>query len=98
MKHYRLINNVKVVSSNKGSSPENVLECAKLFIKKDGYDQAFCVFDKDKHSTYSSVVNIIKNIRNISSINSVPCFEYWLLLTLNIQLLPVIQIAILLNT
>ena len=80
LKHYRLINNVKVVSSNKGSSPENVLECAKSFIKKDGYDQAFCVFDKDKHSTYSSVVNNIKNIRNISSINSVPCFEYWLLL------------------
>lgn len=80
LKHYRLINNVKVVSSNKGSSPENVLECAKSFIKKDGYDQAFCVFDKDKHSTYSSVVNKIKNIRNISSINSVPCFEYWLLL------------------
>lgn len=26
LKHYRLINNVKVVSSNKGSSPENVLE------------------------------------------------------------------------
>ena len=69
------INNVKVVSSNKGSSPENVLEWAKSFIKKDGYDQAFCVFDKDKHSTYSSVVNNIKNIRYISSINSEPCFE-----------------------
>lgn len=80
LKHYRLINNVKVVSSNKGSSPENVLECAELYIKKDGYDKVFCVFDKDKHSTYSSVLNSIKNMRNICSINSVPCFEYWLLL------------------
>lgn len=80
LQHYRLINNVKVVSSNKGSSPENVLECAESYIKNDSYDKVFCVFDKDKHSTYSNVINKIKNIRKIDSVNSVPCFEYWLLL------------------
>lgn len=49
----------------------------------DAYDKVFCVFDKDQHTNYPSALNAIASSRPGScfvAINSVPCFEYWLLL------------------
>lgn len=49
----------------------------------DPYDKVFCVFDKDQHAKYAPALDLIASSRPgncFVSINSVPCFEYWLLL------------------
>lgn len=49
------------------------------------YDRVYCVFDKDSHDKYDEALRFIKikklakNVEFIA-INSVPCFEFWLLL------------------
>lgn len=71
-----------------GSSPCSVFERAielwdKENKKGDPYDKVYCVFDKDTHTTYDSTIKKIKaqkpkDIFYVSQ--SIPCFEYWLLL------------------
>ena len=71
-----------------GSSPASVVNDG---IKKykaakaqgDPYDKVFLVFDKDSHHQYKNALNKIANMTpkgTFIAINSVPCFEYWLLL------------------
>ncbi|MXZ80792.1 MAG: RloB domain-containing protein [Gammaproteobacteria bacterium] len=51
--------------------------------KGDPFDHVFCVFDKDSHGTYSQALDQIRRTNPLGTfvaINSVPCFEYWLLL------------------
>jgi len=70
------------------SSPSSVVKYAKKMYRQEnktgnGFDKVFCVFDKDMHSTYNSALIKIDKIipKNVfSAANSVPCFEYWLLL------------------
>lgn len=77
------------VDGSCGSSPKSVLEHAEKFFqqekkKGDSYDRIFCVFDKDSHGVHYD--NTIEKIKNHSTkdifqaINSIPCFEYFLLL------------------
>ena len=76
------------VSGECGSDPVSVVEHGKALNlaeqqKGDGYDRVYCVFDKDKHANYQQALDIVtaakpKNI--FFSVQSVPCFEYWLLL------------------
>lgn len=71
-----------------GSSPCSVFARAielwnKENKKGDPYDKVYCVFDKDTHATYHSTITKIKahkpnNIFYVTQ--SIPCFEYWLLL------------------
>ena len=69
-----------------GNSPRDILEYAKRAYKEFKYDQIFCVFDRDSHESYDSVIKEIEQLRNneehpmpIYAIRSAPCFEYWFL-------------------
>jgi len=86
--YYRLNNvNVEIDGEQCGSSPLNVVNYAidKYNKSKKAYDKIFCVFDKDTHPTYNEAKDKIKRARlnrghTIEAIDSVPCFEFWLLL------------------
>lgn len=71
-----------------GVDPLTVVEHAvEEFNKHKGYDRVYCVFDKDQHSSYETAINKINSLREniedpipIYAANSVPSFEYWILL------------------
>jgi len=51
--------------------------------KGDPFDKVFCIFDKDSHANYDNAIQLIGSQKpkdTYFAINSVPCFEYWLLL------------------
>lgn len=86
--HYRL-NTVNVeVRGDCGSDPMSIVNFAKQRFREekdagDPFEQVYCVFDKDGHSTYAQALSSIASStpRGVYfAINSVPCFEYWLLL------------------
>lgn len=76
------------------SSPIDVVRYAKNRAELEGhweaggYDQVYCVFDRDNHESFerakSEIYNLNKSNRfpakRIDCICSFPCFEYWLLL------------------
>ncbi|MDL2270060.1 RloB family protein [Desulfosarcina sp. OttesenSCG-928-A07] len=77
--------NIKIVDKKAGSVPKRVVELAEKYAKdKKDYNQIYCVFDKDQHSSYDEARQRIQTKRNqgfpITAITSVPCFEFWLLL------------------
>ena len=71
-----------------GSSPMSVFNHARqryedLVYSGDAYDRVYCVIDKDKHIDYQQALDAITRTQPIGcfyAINSVPCFEYWVLL------------------
>jgi hypothetical protein len=91
--HYKISSaNVKVDGSC-GSSPKCVFEYAERLYrseknKGDAYDRVYCVFDKDTHHTYDETISKIKDKQSFYVVNSVPCFEYWLLLHFNYSTKP----------
>lgn len=78
--------NVVVAKNIAGSSPKSIVDFAlKEYRKEEEYDRVYCVFDKDRHTTYDSALDRIRraklaNGHTILGITSVPCFEFWLLL------------------
>lgn len=78
--------NVVIPNNVGGSSPSVIVDFAlKEYRKEKEYDRVFCVFDKDRHTTYNNALDKIRRARlgkghTIEAITSVPCFEYWLLL------------------
>ncbi len=76
------------VDGSCGSSPVSVVQHAKNRYaeerrKNDAFDRVFCVFDKDTHASYTQALDEVARSmprRVFSSINSIPCFEYWLIL------------------
>lgn len=86
--HYRLNSTNIEISGDCGSAPINVVERAKELCqieKRNGipFDRVYCVFDKDTHSSYKSALQAVRSAKPKAlffAINSVPCFEYWLLL------------------
>ena len=90
LKDYYKINSANItIDGSGGSSPVSVVKYAReLYAREktrgDPYDRVYCVFDKDTHAGYQAALDeiaAIKRPHNIFfSINSVPCFEYWLLL------------------
>jgi len=92
LRAYYKLNTANVEVTGKcESSPKNVLDYALERYKKedklgDAYDQVYCVFDKDIHSTYQLTLDRIASLKynkkkkTVIAITSVPCFEYWLLL------------------
>lgn len=82
------LNKANVVISDKrgGLDPNSLVESAIEEYKKDpDFDHVYCVFDKDKHYTYQGALDKIRSARlrgksKIHAVNSVPCFEFWLLL------------------
>ena len=84
-KAFRLSNaNVRICG--RGSDPLNVVDFAiKTFRREPEFDRVYCVFDRDRHTTYSAALDKAKRTRlgkgsKIFAIPSVPCFEFWLLL------------------
>ena len=80
------------VAPNDGTSPDRIVEHAlKLYrndeLEGDAFDQVYCVFDRDQHSTFSNAVQRIRDLasegRPLLAITSTPCFEVWLLLHFN---------------
>lgn len=86
--HYQLNTANVVVDGRCGSDPWSIYQYAKKCIsqaKKDNdpYDKIYCVFDKDRHTTYQKTLDAIAAVKPkhyFTAAVSVPCFEYWLLL------------------
>ena len=77
------------VAPNEGVSPDRVVAHAlKLYeedaVAGDAFDQVYCVFDRDKHTTFDAAVQRTKDLtaagKPFAAITSTPCFEVWLLL------------------
>jgi hypothetical protein len=80
---------VEVCPSQSGSAPRSVVEYAMhrkhenlAGVREDEaaiYDQIWCVFDVDKHTTPNEALKTAQDKR-LSVALSNPCFEYWFLL------------------
>lgn len=76
------------VTGDCGSSPRCVVDYAIKKYREENsrgvpYDNVYCVFDKDSHSCYQEALQRLQEMRPegvFIAINSVPCFEFWLLL------------------
>ncbi len=83
---YRLNStNIKVEDGRDGSSPGSVVNHGKKLYReeRDTFDRVYFVFDKDSHLDYQEALDKIVRFtpkNTFFAINSVPCFEYWLLL------------------
>lgn len=77
------------IAPNDGVSPDRVVEHAEALydedaVKGDAFDTVYCVFDRDKHTTFDAAVQRTKDLSAAQTpfvaITSTPCFEVWLLL------------------
>ena len=77
------------IAPNDGASPDRVVDHALLLYQEDAeggdaYDKVYCVFDRDKHTTFDAAVQRTKDLcaagQPLEAITSTPCFEVWLLL------------------
>ncbi len=77
------------IAPNDGVSPDKVVAHALALFEEDAaggdaYDAAYCVFDRDKHTTFDAAVQRTKDLNAAGqpflAITSNPCFEFWLLL------------------
>jgi RloB-like protein len=95
--HYfaELLNDLRIraqsvrIAPNDGVSPDRVVAHALALYEEDAcsgdsYDTVYCVFDRDKHTTFDGAVQRTRDLRNaekpFEAITSTPCFEVWLLL------------------
>ena len=86
--HYRLGTVDVQVSGDCGPDPKSIVKFAKQRFREeknagDPFDKVYCVFDKDGHATYEYALDALNSTARKDTyfaINSVPCFEYWLLL------------------
>jgi hypothetical protein len=77
------------IAPNQGVSPDRVVAHALALYDEDAlagdaYDTVYCVFDRDRHTTFDSAVQRTKDLNSAGkpfvAITSTPCFEVWLLL------------------
>ena len=77
------------VAPNDGASPDRVVAHALELYEEDvftgdAFDCVFCLFDRDRHTTYNAAVQRTKDLKStgnpFEAITSTPCFEVWLLL------------------
>ncbi len=80
------LNNANVKICGRGSDPLSVVNFAiETFRQEREFDRVYCVFDRDRHTTYDAALDRVRRTRlgkggKIFAIPSVPCFEFWLLL------------------
>lgn len=88
-REYYELNTVNVeVRGDCSSDPMSIVSFAKQRYREekdagDPFDKIYCVFDKDAHDTYAQAMDALTSAspKNVySNVNSVPSFEYWLLL------------------
>jgi hypothetical protein len=77
------------IAPNNGVSPDRVVAHAVALYEEDAaagdaFDTVYCVFDRDKHTTFNAAVQRTKDLsadgKPFVAITSNPCFEVWLLL------------------
>ena len=77
------------VAPNDGCSPNRIVEHAlSLYdedaVSGDAFDQVYCVFDRDRHTTFNDALQRTKDLTSAGkpfvAITSNPCFEVWFLL------------------
>ena len=77
------------IARNQGVSPDRVVKHAESLydedaVKGDAFDTVYCVFDRDKHTTFDEAVKKTEDLsagqKPFVAITSTPCFEVWLLL------------------
>ena len=87
--HYRLTHAEVVIANNKvGSAPISVVDCAERRSQEPGgYDQIYCVFDRDRHESFDRARAKIRMLASrrakplpMKEAISIPCFEVWVLL------------------
>lgn len=65
------------IKKSKGSDPLSIVNTAKKTAK--GYDQVYCVFDKDNHdANFTEAIHLCKRLGFIPIISN-PCLELWFL-------------------
>ena len=87
-KNRRKISAVTILNM-KGASPIEIIETAKRkFFEDGGYDKVFCIFDRDKHGSFTKALQEIQNLAGqkrkkdripIIAIVSNPCIEIWIM-------------------
>jgi hypothetical protein len=87
--HYEIHSANVRVSGDCGSDPVSVVQHGiKLYLdekKADSgpFDRVYCVIDKDAHQNYEQALKMLASAKpndTFFAANSVPCFEYWILL------------------
>lgn len=77
------------IARNNGSSPDKIVSHALQIYEDDAklgdaFDGVYCVFDRDKHTTFDAAVSRTRDLKKagkpFKSITSTPCFEVWLIL------------------
>lgn len=85
----RIGQHVVHIPDNDGGSPDRVVAYAEKLYDEDAangdaFDKVYCVFDRDKHTTFDAAVQKTKDLNAANkpfvAITSTPCFEVWLLL------------------
>jgi len=87
-KHLEISSATVQMPPNAGSAPISVVNFAEEKYRRDGgYDQVFCVFDKDQHESYKRAIRKVNDLASrsqdpmpILAVTAVPCFELWILL------------------
>lgn len=83
------IGNQAKIARNDGFSPDRIVAQAdELYAQAkqegDGFDDIYCVFDRDAHEHFNAAINRLHTLkangRPLNAVVSVPCFEFWLLL------------------
>ncbi len=80
------LSNANVRICGRGADPLSVVNFAiESFKQEPEFDRIYCVFDRDRHTTYDAALDKVHQARlgkgtKIFAIPSVPCFEFWLLL------------------
>lgn len=83
---------IKIFGSECGSAPSSVYDYAMHELNNDFidkgdncYDRIYCVFDRDGHADFNSVMGKISQNKkpkgkDLIAVPSYPCFEFWILL------------------
>jgi len=80
------LNNANIRVYGRGVDPLNLVNFAiQTYRKEPDFNRIYCVFDQDRHKTYSDALEKIRRTRlkvgdRIFAVPSVPCFEFWILL------------------
>jgi hypothetical protein len=80
---YRLSNANIIIIHPDATDPMSIVTYAETELDREGYDCAYCVFDRDGHPNYDAALRRVTLSRHNGRLRlavSVPCFEVWLIL------------------
>lgn len=67
------------------TDPIGLVKFTEQRLQEGGFDRAFCVFDRDGHSSFEEALAMVRALESgrdgrLRAVTSVPCFEVWVLL------------------